>query len=150
EDVLLGVALGVDALGFNFVPGSPRRVEPAAARDLAAAVPPFVARVGVFADEPPDSMERTARLAGLTCLPLDGGEPAEIAESLALPWYKVFRVGPDFRPESVGRYRSAACLLDAWAADRRGGTGSTFDWKVARRLPDDRRVIVAGGLTPDN
>ena len=150
EDVLLGIELGVDALGFNFVPGSPRRVLPEAARDLAAAVPPFVARVGVFVDEPPAALERTARMAGLTCLQLHGDESPEVCEAMPLPWYKVFRVGPDFTPPSVERYRSTACLLDAWAEDRRGGTGSVFDWKVARRLPAGMRVIVAGGLTPEN
>ena len=150
EDVLLGVELGVDAFGFNFVEDSPRRITPAQARDLCAAVPPFTARVGVFADQLPRVMEATALLAGLTCLQLHGDEPPESCRSIALPWYKAHRVGPDFVPESVSRYRSSTCLLDAHVPGRKGGTGTTFDWTVARLTSAYSRVIVAGGLTPVN
>ncbi|HYS06151.1 MAG TPA: phosphoribosylanthranilate isomerase [Candidatus Dormibacteraeota bacterium] len=150
EDVLLGVELGVDAFGFNFVEDSPRRITPAQARDLCAAVPPFTSRVGVFADQLPRVMEATALLAGLTCLQLHGDEPPESCRSIALPWYKAHRVGPDFVPESVSRYRSSTCLLDAHVPGRKGGTGTTFDWTVARLTSAYARVIVAGGLTPVN
>ena len=150
EDVLLGVELGVDAFGFNFVEDSPRRITPAQARDLCAAVPPFTSRVGVFADQLPRVMEATALLAGLTCLQLHGDEPPESCRSIALPWYKAHRVGPDFVPESVSRYRSSTCLLDAHVPGRQGGTGTTFDWTVARLTSAYARVIVAGGLTPVN
>ena len=150
EDVLLGVELGVDAFGFNFVENSPRRITPAQARDLCAAVPPFTSRVGVFADQLPRVMEATALLAGLTCLQLHGDEPPESCRSIALPWYKAHRVGPDFEPESVSHYRSSTCLLDAHVPGRKGGTGTTFDWTVARLTSAYSRVIVAGGLTPVN
>ncbi len=150
EDVLLGVELGVDAFGFNFVEDSPRRITPAQARDLCAAVPPFTSRVGVFADQLPRVMEATALLAGLTCLQLHGDEPPESCRSIALPWYKAHRVGPDFEPESVSHYRSSTCLLDAHVPGRKGGTGTTFDWTVARLTSAYSRVIVAGGLTPVN
>jgi len=150
EDVLLGVELGVDAFGFNFVEDSPRRITPAQARDLCAAVPPFTSRVGVFADQLPRVMEATALLAGLTCLQLHGDEPPESCRSIALPWYKAHRVGEDFQPESVSRYRSSTCLLDAYEPGRKGGTGTTFDWSVARLTSAYARVIVAGGLTPVN
>jgi len=150
EDVLLGVELGVDAFGFNFIEDSPRRITPAQARDLCAAVPPFTSRVGVFADQLPRVMEATALLAGLTCLQLHGDEPPESCRSIALPWYKAHRVGEDFQPESVSRYRSSTCLLDAYEPGRKGGTGTTFDWSAARLTSAYARVIVAGGLTPVN
>lgn len=150
EDVLLGVELGVDAFGFNFIQDSPRRITPAQARDLCAAVPPFAARVGVFADQLPRVMEATALLAGLTCLQLHGDESPESCREIALPWYKALRVGEDFVPESVSRYRSSTCLLDASVPGRKGGTGTTFDWAVARLTSAYARVIVAGGLTPAN
>ena len=150
EDVLLGLELGVDALGFNFVEDSPRRITPAQARDLCAAVPPFTSRVGVFADQLPRVMEATALLAGLTCLQLHGDEPPESCRAIALPWYKAHRVGEDFVPESVSRYRSSTCLLDAYHPERKGGTGTSFDWNVARLTSAYARVIVAGGLTPSN
>ena len=64
--------------------------------------------------------------------------------------YKAHRVGEDFQPESVSRYRSSTCLLDAYEPGRKGGTGTTFDWSVARLTSAYARVIVAGGLTPVN
>jgi phosphoribosylanthranilate isomerase len=150
EDVLLGVELGVDAFGFNFVEDSPRRITPAQARDLCAAVPPFTSRVGVFADQPPRSMEATALLAGLTCLQLHGDETPESCRAISLPWYKAHRVREDFVPESVSLYRTSTCLLDGYDPGRKGGTGRIFDWSVARLTSAYARVIVAGGLTPSN
>ena len=150
EDALLALELGVDAFGFNFVEGSPRRIAADRARDICAALPPFVARVGVFADELPAVMEATALLAGLNCLQLHGDEPPEVCRTIAFPWYKAYRVGPDFRPESVKLYRCGASLLDARVQGKRGGTGKTFDWSVGRQVSAYSRVIVAGGLTPDN
>jgi len=150
EDALLALELGVDAFGFNFVEGSPRRIAADRARDICAALPPFVTRVGVFADELPAVMEATALLAGLNCLQLHGDEPPEVCRTIAFPWYKAYRVGPDFRPESVKLYRCGASLLDARVPGKRGGTGTTFDWSVGRQVSAYSRVIVAGGLTPDN
>jgi phosphoribosylanthranilate isomerase len=150
EDALLAAALGVDAVGFNFAPESPRRVDAAAARALAAALPPFLTRVGVFVDADPDVMRATAREAGLHVLQLHGDETPEIGAALGVPWYKAHRVGPDFRPESVTRWGGGTFLLDAAAPDRRGGTGRVFDWEIARRAAAHGRVILAGGLTPDN
>jgi phosphoribosylanthranilate isomerase len=149
-DVVMALELGVDALGFNFVGGSPRQVTVDQARDLCAAVPPFTSRVGVFADQPPRVMEATAHAVGLTCLQLHGDEPPEICGEIALPWYKAHRVGGDFEPESVTRYRSSTCLLDASVEGTLGGTGRTFDWTLARLTSAHARVIVAGGLTPLN
>ncbi len=150
EDALVAVELGVDALGFNFVEGSPRRIAAEQARAISVALPPFVTKVGVFANELPRVMEATALLSGVNCLQLHGDEPPEACAPIALPWYKAHRVGPDFDPESVTRYRSGTFLLDTGVPGLRGGTGRTFDWGVARLASAYGRVIVAGGLTPDN
>ena len=150
EDALLAAAAGVDAIGFNFVEGSPRRVVPELARDMGAALPPFLTRVGVFADERPEVMENAARIAGLNCLQLHGDETPEICAALSMPWYKAHRVTPGFLPEEVARYSSGTFLLDGYARGQKGGTGRTFDWSVARRAAVYGRVILAGGLTPRN
>lgn len=150
DDALAAVELGADAIGFNFVEGSPRRISAEQARAISMALPPFVTKVGVFADELPRVMEATALLSGVNCLQLHGDEPPEACAAIALPWYKAHRVGPRFDPESVTRYRSGTFLLDAAAPGLRGGTGRTFDWSVARQATAYGRVILAGGLTPEN
>ncbi len=150
EDALLAAGLGVDAIGFNFVAGSPRRVAPELAHDIGAALPPFLTRVGVFADERPEVMEATARRAGVHCLQLHGDETPEICAGLLMPWYKAHRVTEAFRLEEVTRYGSGTFLLDGHAPGMLGGTGRRLDWSVARRASAHGRVILAGGLTPDN
>ncbi|HEU4400848.1 MAG TPA: phosphoribosylanthranilate isomerase [Candidatus Polarisedimenticolia bacterium] len=150
EDALLAIGLGVDALGFNFVPGSPRRVSPEQARAISSALPPFVTKVGVFADELPRVMEATVLLAGLNCLQLHGEEPPEACAEIALPWFKAHRVGPDFQARTVTRYHSTTFLLDSRVEGMKGGTGRPFDWTVAREASAYGRAIIAGGLTPDN
>lgn len=150
EDALLGVELGVDALGFNFVAGSPRRITAETARAITGALPPFVTKVGVFADELPRVMEATALLAGLNCLQLHGDEAPEICAAIALPWYKAHRVGAGFDPAIVTRWRSGTFLLDARVPGVKGGTGRTFDWAVARQAGAYGRAIMAGGIGPEN
>ncbi|PYS96255.1 MAG: phosphoribosylanthranilate isomerase [Acidobacteria bacterium] len=150
QDALLAVELGIDALGFNFVPGSPRRIDPERAHAITSALPPFVTKVGVFADELPRVMEAAALLAGLNCLQLHGDELPEICAAVSLPWYKAHRVGQGFDPAIVTRYRSGTFLLDAHRQGMKGGTGRTFDWTVARQAAAYGRAILAGGLTPEN
>ncbi len=150
EDALLASDLGADAIGFNFVAGSPRRITPEKAREIGAALPPFIVRVGVFADEPAASLGAMARRAGVQWLQLHGDEPPEVCSRLPLPWYKAHRVTPEFQPEDVARYHAPIFLLDGYAPGLRGGTGRPFDWGVARRASAYGRVILAGGLAVDS
>jgi phosphoribosylanthranilate isomerase len=150
QDALAAVEMGADAIGFNFVAGSPRRIPADRARDIGAALPPFITRVGVFANARLPSMDAEARLAGVDWLQLHGEESPEACASVTLRWYKALRVTPDFAAEDVVRYGTVAVLLDAYAPGLRGGTGRTFDWGVARRAAAYTRVIVAGGLDEGN
>jgi phosphoribosylanthranilate isomerase len=150
QDALAAVELGADAIGFNFVAGSPRRISADRARDIGAALPPFISRVGIFANARLPSMDAEARLAGVDWLQLHGDESPETCAAVTLRWYKALRVTPDFTPEDVARYGSGAVLLDAYQPDRQGGTGQTFDWNVARRAAAYTRVNVAGGRDENN
>jgi phosphoribosylanthranilate isomerase len=56
-----------------------------------------------------------------------------------------------FRPAQLSRFkRASAILLDGFDGNRRGGTGRTFDWQLARRAKSYGRIFLAGGLTPEN
>ncbi len=150
EDALRAATLGVDAIGFNFVAGSPRYISPGAAAEIASLLPPFILRVGVFVDEPPDQLAQKAQAARLHCLQLHGDESPETCAASPLPWYKAHRVGEGFRLEEITRYDCGTFLLDGYESGRRGGTGRSFDWEVARAAARYGRVILAGGLSPDN
>ncbi|HUG52634.1 MAG TPA: indole-3-glycerol phosphate synthase TrpC [Vicinamibacteria bacterium] len=155
DDARTAVEAGADAVGFVFWPKSPRAVDPDTARAIAAALPPFVLRVGVFVDETPERMRRIADEVGLDMVQLHGSEPP--ADVLRAPRraVKAVRVGPGFRPEAALRYDGAAAglLLDTRGEGDGppGGTGRPFDWSQARPVRAGTSFLVlAGGLTPDN
>jgi len=153
EDARFALDCGADALGLNFVPGTPRCLEADAAQKLAAALPPFGVRVGVFVNEDPRRIEQIARKAGLDAVQLHGDEPPGDCRWLQERGLRVIRAlrvrGPETLAEA-GRFPGCAILLDAYAEGKPGGTGKIFDWSLARELAGRRTVILSGGLRPEN
>ena len=151
EDALAAVRLGADALGFIFVPASPRYINPVNAAKIIKKLPPFVSKVGVFVNEDPRLALDSSRTAGVDVVQLHGDEPPEYCAGFPMPVIKVFSVGADFDPSVMRRYDVAGYLLDTWDPKRRGGSGNTFDWSIAakaRGMYDT--VILSGGLSPLN
>lgn len=147
EDAQTAVALGVDALGFVFVPASKRHVSVAAARDIAAAVSPFVTRVGLFLDAPVGEVE--AALAAMPDLvpQFHGRESAAYCESFGRSYLKAIGVA-DGMPEREALdafERASGFLLDSNAPGELGGTGHAFDWSTLG-MELGRPLILAGGL----
>ena len=148
EDALACVEAGVDAVGFNFWPGSKRHVAVAEAAEIAAALPPGILRVGVFVRARPSEVQSIVAAVGLGAVQLHGDEdPADYLEAGA-PLWQVLRIESSL-PETVSA-RAAEVLLDA-KAEGFGGSGRSFDWSLARGA---RRYglpfWLAGGLTPSN
>jgi phosphoribosylanthranilate isomerase len=153
EDARLSIDLGASALGFNFFPASPRAISPADAWSIIRRLPPFVEAVGVFVNWPPLVVGALARAVRLGSVQLHGAEtPAEVDELiLKSRVIKAVRVKRGFRVASLARFRVAdAILLDGFARGLHGGTGRTLDWKLARAAGHYGRIILAGGLTPEN
>jgi phosphoribosylanthranilate isomerase len=149
SDAQLAVAHGATALGFVFWPRSPRAVTAEQAAAIAAALPPEVMRVGVFVNESIDGIRRIAALAGLTAVQLHGDEPPAYAGALA--WPVLRSVTLDTAAAAGLAWGGATTfLLDAADVERRGGTGQRVDWTRAAALARERRVVLAGGLTPAN
>jgi phosphoribosylanthranilate isomerase len=152
-DARRAVAEGAELLGFNFYPGSPRYVEPAKAKRIVSRLPKRISVVGVFVNESEQTMLAIARAVGLDALQLHGDEtPAMVARlKRSFPVIKAIRVKQSLAVGQLQAYKAAtALLLDGFDARRRGGTGKTFDWEVARRAKKYGRVFLAGGLTPEN
>ncbi|WP_347241733.1 phosphoribosylanthranilate isomerase [Thermus sp.] len=148
QDALLAEELGAFALGFVLAPGSRRRVEPGAARAISRALGPFVVRVGVFRDQPPEEVLRAMEEARLQVVQLHGEEPPEWAEAVGrfFPVIKAFSLKGPARPEWAD-YPAEALLLDSPAP----GSGQAYPREWARPLLErGLRVILAGGLTPEN
>ena len=150
-DARLAVELGALALGFVLWPRSPRAVTADAVRAITEGLPPFVSRVGVFVNEPPEMVRATAHRAGLTAVQLHGEEDAGDYSAIGLPVIKALPVGEGFTISALQDVpRHVTVLLDAHDPVRRGGTGRVIEWTVASAAAHVRPVILSGGLTPDN
>ena len=147
EDALLAVAMGADAVGFIFAP-SPRQIAPALAGDIAKRLPSEVLTVGVFRDQSPQRVVEIMEQTGLRAAQLHGRETPE-----ATTWVrrrvrtviKAFAAG-DAAVASAAEYGADVLLLDAASP----GSGQVFDWRLAEGVPAGQRLLLAGGLDPDN
>lgn len=150
EDAECAVACGAGAIGFIFWRDSPRFVDPARARAIASALPPFVTAVGVFVNQTAGEVNDIAACVGLGVVQLHGDESVEFAAALQRPVVKAMTLTAT-TDATIDRWpRSAMLLLDAHDPVRRGGTGTTIDWPRAAAIAARRPIMLAGGLTPGN
>jgi phosphoribosylanthranilate isomerase len=162
DDALLVARAGADAIGLNFYPRSPRYVSFDTARQIVAALPKEVVKVGLFINVPPAEVCRTYTDLSLDLIQLHGDEPPEYLAQLGnRPVMRAFRVKPgDLHPitEYLARCRGLKVepkltLLDSLVPGEYGGTGKTTDWSTAREYAAQSGLpplVLAGGLTPDN
>jgi phosphoribosylanthranilate isomerase len=151
DDALAAAQQGVDALGFIFVKASPRYITPQAAAVIIKTLPPFISRVGVFADEDSAIVNSTARIAGVDTVQLHGAETVDYCKEIVYPVIKALGLRPDFDYTVLEKYPVAGILLDTWNKGLQGGTGRCGDWTIARRAAEHyERIILAGGLGPSN
>lgn len=159
EDALAAAEAGADAIGLVFAE-SPRQVSPAKAREIVAALPPFIAAVGVFVNADAATIRGVAAEVHLSAVQLHGDEPPEfLGELRGLRVIKALRVRTrEFVSEIRAFSSGGACgiLLDAFSDQARGGSGRRFDWDLvagardAGALDGAGPLILAGGLTVHN
>jgi phosphoribosylanthranilate isomerase len=151
EDAQASVDAGADALGFVFWPQSPRFIDPYRARAIVRTLPSLVTAVGVFVNQPPEYVAGVASLVRLGAVQLHGDESVADAESIGCPVIKALTLAAASQPDVLRSWPTRmTVLLDVHDPERRGGTGRTIDWNAAARIAGHRRVLLAGGLTPDN
>jgi phosphoribosylanthranilate isomerase len=147
EDALLAVAMDADAIGFVFAP-SLRQVSPAIVADIVKRLPPEIITIGVFRDESPARVVEVVNTVGLKGAQLHGRETPQQARWVRhrVPVLIQAFASGDRAIEGAAEYGADAVLLDAPTP----GSGQVFDWTLAEGAPDGLRLILAGGLTPDN
>ncbi len=150
DDALCAIDHGADALGFNFYEKSLRYIAPEKAGEIVFDLPPFVTPVGIFVNASEREIDIAVKLAGLRAIQLHGDEPPEACLGHAVPVIRALRVGRDFDVQTLLSYLVNTFLLDAKKAGSYGGTGETFDWTKAVEAKKYGRIILAGGLNPDN
>ena len=147
EDALLAVAMGADAVGFIFAP-SPRQVQATRVRDIVTRLPREILAVGVFRDAAPEQVLDIYQECRLTGVQLHGHETAEESQWLSQRVEFLIRALPAGSPDlaRVDEFGANAVLIDSATP----GSGEVFDWSLAEGAPSHRKVILAGGLSPDN
>jgi phosphoribosylanthranilate isomerase len=146
----LAIEAGADAIGFVFAE-SKRKIDIAAAKEIAESLPAHILKIGVFVNETKETLEYIFEEVGLTHLQLHGDESPEFCRSLHYPVIKAVRVENEQDIESVSQYDCEYILLDSPYGKYRGGNGTAFDWNLIENKDIPReKLILAGGLTIDN
>jgi len=158
---LAAVEAGADFIGFVFAP-TRRQVSPAKAREIVDAVKKSssaIKTVGVFVDTPASEVNRVVDFCGLDWVQLSGNEPWEYCRQIARPIIKAIRIGQQLREEINAEFTAGLktlspqrfiILLDSQVEGKYGGTGITFNWRLAQQVVREFPVIIAGGLNPQN
>ncbi len=151
-DALHAVECGADLIGLNFYPPSPRFLPLPSAQAIRAALPPHIPCVGVFVNAPRKEIAALVEQVPLDIIQFHGDETATELHGWPCPTIKVTRIPADGVIPPLEDVSSTYLLLDTYTPGRYGGTGAVFAWDTAAVLPHAvrQRLLLAGGLTPDN
>lgn len=151
DDAMTAAEFGADALGFVFFKGSPRYIPYTNAASIIKKLPSFLTTVGVFVNEQPEHIENIITMTGIDVIQLHGEEPPEKCIFMRRT-IKAVRVETLESLDPLINYKGivSAFLLDAFTRGLFGGTGKIFNWDIAIEAKQFGRIILAGGLTPDN
>jgi phosphoribosylanthranilate isomerase len=155
-DALVAVDAGADAVGVILAERSPRRVSIERLKEIAECIPALVTLVAVFIDPPAPLVDEALKVGAIP--QFHGDEPPDACEAFAAgPYLKAYHVRADRDASETAfdafarPFTHATWLFDTAGRDgRSGGTGLPFDWEIVPRLGNGRRIVVSGGLTPDN
>jgi phosphoribosylanthranilate isomerase len=151
-DAALAVRLGADLIGLNFYPPSPRYVTVETAREIRVVIPPTVSCVGVFVNAERSYIASLVEQLSLDIVQFHGDEHAEDLVGWSCQTIQAVRIAPEGPLPDLSWISTSYLLLDTYRAGRYGGTGETFGWeRVVALVPhQSERVMLAGGLTPEN
>jgi phosphoribosylanthranilate isomerase len=150
DDALYAAECEANAVGFNFFKESKRYIAPEDALAIIRELPETVRRIGVFVNADAETVNKIASNLLLDFVQFHGDETVEYVRQFGQQAIKVFRAGEGFDPSIVRSYNTPLSLIDAYDPEVYGGTGKTADWKSARAASQYGKIILAGGLTPEN
>jgi phosphoribosylanthranilate isomerase len=150
DDVEFIIDAGTNAIGLNFVSWSKRRIDVSLARKIVETIRGRVEVVGVVSDLGEAQIRELAQTVGLDRVQVHGDEPPEFVSRLGGLAFKALGVSTSEDVAYAASFPGDFVLVDATVGARSGGTGTTFDWSLVTELCRSRRVVVAGGLHPEN
>jgi phosphoribosylanthranilate isomerase len=150
DDARAALDSGADYIGFVLHPGSPRAVKLDALPGLLAALPPARA-VAVVVNMDRRTLDWLLGRCALHAVQFHGNEAPALGEGLAVELWRAvaFRAGA-WAPDPGVWGGAARLVVDASDPKRYGGSGELADWGAAAKLAASRRIMLAGGLNPDN
>ena len=153
EDAKNAADLGADFLGFNFYSKSPRFVDENLAKSIINKIPNKILKVGVFVNEDINKINEISEYCNLDLIQLSGDEDADFILNLKkIPNKKIiksFRIKNEKDIKKINHFKIDYIMLDSFKKEFYGGTGVTFDWKLAKYI-DKKRLFLSGGLKPSN
>jgi len=150
KDALAAAEYGADALGFVFYGKSPRYIEAAEAAVIIRKLPPFVTPVALFVNAGEESVRAVLDETGIGVVQFHGDETPEYVSSFSQRTIKAMRIRNEQSISDMHSYDANAILADAYCPDAYGGTGKTFNWDLLSGIQSSERIILAGGLGPEN
>ena len=152
EDAENALNSGVDAIGLNFYAASPRYVTIEQATKISNLVKDNALIVGLFVNAEPDFVRQVQDKVPLDILQFHGDESSEYCEQFKRSYWKALRVkdSAEVAGQILAHAKASAILLDAWHEEQYGGTGETFDWDFIKDLTLSQKLILAGGINPQN
>jgi len=150
-DATVAIQCGADLIGLNFYPPSPRAVDLPTALTIRAVIPAEVWCVGIFVNASRELITSHAEQLALNAIQFHGDEEAADLQGWSCPTIKVVRLRPNELWPDWTQLPADYLLLDTYRPGRYGGTGETFSWDRVATFPFQHdRLILAGGLTPEN
>jgi len=147
-DAIAAVDAGADAIGLNFVATSRRCIDVEVARVILAIVPDHVMTVGIFRDHAANEVLEITGVLGLDAAQLHGDEPPEFTAVVAAGVETVIKAVAAESPSVryIDEHVVDIVMLDAPVP----GGGATFEWGIVGDLVKKHKILLAGGLRPDN
>lgn len=150
DDALAAAQCGADAVGFIFYESSKRCISPPEAAAIIRELPEIVLPVGVFVNTVREVIESVIEKTGIRIVQLHGDEGVDDCRGFGIQTWKGVRFRREEELETISNYDVDAFVFDAYSHGSYGGSGALSDWGLARAMAQRYRVILAGGLSPEN
>jgi phosphoribosylanthranilate isomerase len=149
---MYAVECGADALGFVFYKDSPRHITEDVTKKIISHLPPFILTVGVFVNESIEDISKIVKKCNIDIVQLHGDEGPGFCKKIQKRVIKAVRIKDAESIKILSLYKNKinALLLDSYNEDSYGGTGTHFDWNLAKKAKRYGRIILSGGLNVDN
>ncbi len=150
EQALSCVEMGADFIGLNCWNGSSRYITPEIICEIVSELPKSAKTVGVFVNQSSNSINEIMKQTGMDWAQLHGDEALENCKELKFPWFKAFRLSPNFKMSLIKHYEQEIFLVDAYTKLHFGGSGQRINIDLASKASGLGKMILAGGMTPEN